>query len=339
MKIAILIPHIRLAGGTRVSITYASLLKQFGNEVTVIVPHQSLLNRTVFTAAHFSPRWASTGVPFRYVHRITSSVVKSYDAIVADSWQIAKGLAALDISAKRVHLIQHDERLYHGSPDEVSRIYASSLEKIVVSSWLQNALQTDFKKNAHLLLNSFDRNLFYPVNDARAKHENTFRILILSHPYPWKGTREAISMVTSLKQKYPSVRLVGFGARHSNFDALFDEFHFQPQKHLASLYSSSNLFLCSSWDEGFGLPSLEAMACGTPVVTYDNGGSGDFARHGETALVAPRKDATILQKYIEMIILDESLRTKLRTNALRLTASWPTWEEQAKKLEKILCQT
>lgn len=339
MKIALLIPHIRIAGGVRVSITYATLLKQFGYEVTVVVPYQPLLNRAAFTAIHFTPQWAGTNVPFRYVRRITRSVVERYGVVIADSWQLAREIISLDIPGRRMHLIQHDERLYHGNWSEVSRVYASELEKITVSSWLQETLRRDFNKNSHLLLNSFDRNLFYPTSGASAERSHTFRILVLSHPYPWKGTQEAISIVQSLKQTYPHVRLVGFGARHSGFDALFDEFHFQPPKNeFALLYGGVDLFLCTSWDEGFGLPSLEAMACGTPVVTYDNGGSRDFAHHNDTALVAPHQDKDTLQKYVERIIIDESLRTKLRENALRLTASWPTWEEQTKKLEKIICQ-
>ena len=54
------------------------------------------------------------------------------------------------------------------------------------------------------------------------------------------------------------------------------------------------IYLCPSWDEGLGMPSMEAMACGSALVTYDNGGSRDYAHDGETALVAPRRDLPAL---------------------------------------------
>lgn len=344
-NITFLLPHLKIGGGIRVALSYASNLARLGHQVEILATDQSRLKVFLKNTLHSAPIWFPAFPKEIRISWVGSSAplskkIDSADVIICDSWLMADRVLKNGFTQNVFNLVQHDERLYHGSSDAVSKVYASGLEKIVVSSWLQETLKKDFNKNSHLLLNSFDRNLFYPASGASAERHSTFRILVLSHPYLWKGTKEAISIVQSLKRTYPRVRLVGFGARHSDFDALFDEFHFQPpQEELARLYGSTDLFLCTSWDEGFGLPSLEAMACGTPVVTYDNGGSRDFAHHNDTALVAPRQDKDTLQKYVERMIVDESLRTKLRENALRLTASWPTWEEQTKKLERIVCQT
>ena len=62
------------------------------------------------------------------------------------------------------------------------------------------------------------------------------------------------------------------------------------------IYNTSRVFLCTSWVEGFGLTNVEAMACGAALVTTDNGGSRDYALHGETALVAPCGDVGSVER-------------------------------------------
>src|SRR2546428_168743 len=79
---------------------------------------------------------------------------------------------------------------------------------------------------------------------------------------------------------------------------------------LAAVYSSCEIYLCPSWDEGLGMPPMEAMACGAAVVTYDNGGCRDYARDGETALVARRRDIGDLAAKLERLVVDESLRAR-----------------------------
>ena len=92
----------------------------------------------------------------------------------------------------------------------------------------------------------------------------------------------------------------------------YDEFHANlPQARLAWLYSRCPIYLCPSWDEGLGMPPMEAMACGAALATYDNGGCRDYARDGETALVAPRRDVDALARALERLVEDAALRERL----------------------------
>jgi glycosyltransferase involved in cell wall biosynthesis len=93
-----------------------------------------------------------------------------------------------------------------------------------------------------------------------------------------------------------------------------------------------------SWDEGFGLPSLEAMACGAAVVTYDNGGSRDFAFDGKTAFVAPRRNLEILAAKLEEAITSHEKRHTIAKAGYSFVHTMPTWEEQVTKMEQILLQ-
>ena len=94
-----------------------------------------------------------------------------------------------------------------------------------------------------------------------------------------------------MKSRHPEVRLVGFGTKRPRLPLPYDEFFENPpQERLAWLYSRCPIYCCPSWDEGLGMPAMEAMACGAALCTYDNGGCRDYAIDGRTALVAPRRD-------------------------------------------------
>ena len=59
------------------------------------------------------------------------------------------------------------------------------------------------------------------------------------------------------------------------------------QPALGREYDAVSRFAVGSWFEGFGQPGLEALACGVPLVTTDNGGCREYAVHEETALMVP----------------------------------------------------
>src|SRR5207248_9510983 len=106
----------------------------------------------------------------------------------------------------------------------------------------------------------------------------------------------------------------------------YAEFHESPaQDRLAALYSSADIYLCPSWDEGLGMPRMEAMACGAALVTYDNGGCRDYARDGETALVARRRDVGDLAVKLELLASDPALRARIAAAARRLGTAAVDW--------------
>ena len=103
---------------------------------------------------------------------------------------------------------------------------------------------------------------------------------------------------------------------------------------LARLYSDSDVFVSPSWLEGFPLPPLEAMACGTPVVTTSVG-TEDYALDGLNALVVPSRQPDALAKSILQLLKDDSLREALTQEGLR-TADQFSWDRTTDCLEAIL---
>ena len=84
---------------------------------------------------------------------------------------------------------------------------------------------------------------------------------------------------------------------------------FVADAHLPALYTLASVFAFPSWYEGFGLPVLEAMACGTPVVTADNSSLPEVA--GEAALMVGAGDSDGLCWALSQALSDDGLRARL----------------------------
>lgn len=101
-----------------------------------------------------------------------------------------------------------------------------------------------------------------------------------------------------------------------------------PDGDLPALYSAATVFAYPSLYEGFGLPVLESMACGTPVVTSNVGGTGEVA--GDAALLVGPRDTQGLAEALARSLSDEVLRALLRVRGVK-RASQFSWERTARE--------
>jgi GT2 family glycosyltransferase len=108
------------------------------------------------------------------------------------------------------------------------------------------------------------------------------------------------------------------------------------QHALGREYAAARVFAVGSWFEGFCQPGLEALACGTPLVTTDNGGCREYAVDGETALVVPPRDARAMADAIRCLRDDESLGAKFVANGLELVGRDFDWERRTDEFETVL---
>jgi glycosyltransferase involved in cell wall biosynthesis len=92
---------------------------------------------------------------------------------------------------------------------------------------------------------------------------------------------------------------------------------------LVRLYSGAGCFLFPSLYEGFGLPVLEAMACGAPVVTGDTSSLPEAA--GDAALTVPPSDVEAVADAVKRVLEDTELAADLRRRGLERAAT-RTWD-------------
>jgi glycosyltransferase involved in cell wall biosynthesis len=107
---------------------------------------------------------------------------------------------------------------------------------------------------------------------------------------------------------------------------------FLPEEHLPAVYCLSDLLVFPSLYEGFGLPPLEAMACGTPVVTSNSSSLPEVV--GDAGLMVSPDDTEALVETISEVLHDSKLREVLTASGLSRAAEF-TWEAAGEKLLDI----
>ena len=129
----------------------------------------------------------------------------------------------------------------------------------------------------------------------------------------------------------------GFGSSHARLIAQRDALDlgsavtftgYVPGDHLVSLYNAATVFVMPSLSEGFGLPALEAMACGAPVAVSRRGALPEVV--GEAGAYFDPLDVDDMAGTLERILGDPTLRARLAQAALdrARTFSWVAAADQ-----------
>jgi glycosyltransferase involved in cell wall biosynthesis len=227
---------------------------------------------------------------------------------------------------------------YEMLPQEFEReLYRAPCPKICVAKWLVNVgrqlgVADDQLVHVPYGLHHEKYRVTTPVGDRPPQ------VSMLYNPHPTKAANLGLNALAEVKRRIPELRVVVFGG--------VDSIHSIPEgiTYLTSpaqdvivndVYNQSRVFINSSTLEGFGLACVEAMACGCALVTTANGGSNDYAFHGDTALVSEAEDASALADHTEYLLLDDEFRPRLALRGEEYVRRFD-WDTSAEKLEAFL---
>jgi len=105
-----------------------------------------------------------------------------------------------------------------------------------------------------------------------------------------------------------------------------------PEEDLLGLYNIAELFVFPSFYEGFGLPALEAMACGTPLITSNTSSLPEVV--GDAGVMVDPKNVSDLAEAMYKVLKSEELRKKMISKGLK-RASLFSWETSAEETLKV----
>jgi len=111
-----------------------------------------------------------------------------------------------------------------------------------------------------------------------------------------------------------------------------------PREDVLAYYAAADVYVGPSLEDAFGLPILEAMACGLPVIASSFAGASEAIEDGANGLILREpEDAAELASRIKLLASDERLRTSIGTRAARTARNY-SWEQNAAALQKVLVE-
>lgn len=183
---------------------------------------------------------------------------------------------------------------------------------------------------------------------ARSKYGLPERyIMCLASSYPHKNLPTLVRAYEMFRRRHPDteLELALLGMRregHKEIQETADrlgiaEYVHQPgriaEQDLAALYSGAEGFVFPSRFEGFGIPVLEALACGTPVASSNATALPEV--YGDAALEFPPDDIAAMADALDQLIHDDALREELITRGYRRVEMF-SWEETAQRILQLL---
>lgn len=171
-------------------------------------------------------------------------------------------------------------------------------------------------------------------------------LLYLGRIKKYKGLDALLHTVAALVARHPGIRLevAGSGddvprlqdlARTLGISERVRFLGRVTEEEKISLYRRASVALNSSLKEGWGLTSIEANGCGTPVVASNVPGLCDSVRDGETGFLVPFGDHAAMAERVGRILSDPALAAGMRESCLAWAAAH-TWDRVADRTEEVL---
>ena len=183
---------------------------------------------------------------------------------------------------------------YHQKKELFSGL--KNLTIVTPSRWLKDLVEQSFLRNypVKVIHNGIDLKTFRPdTENLPAEIKNIEKKIVLGVASVWdqrKGLQEFVKLSRLLDEDY---QVVLVGLTQKQMDDLPNEIigiaRTENIQQLASLYSAAEVFVNPTLSDNFPTTNLESLACGTPVITYNTGGSPE-AVDGKTGIVVPRGD-------------------------------------------------
>ena len=179
----------------------------------------------------------------------------------------------------------------------------------------------------HVVPLAIDHAVFTPGDEEPER-----MLLYPARPWPHKNHPRLFEAFSALRETRPRLRLVLTGGGHERLGALpeaVESLGVVTRAELAALYRRATCLVFPSLYEGFGLPPLEAMACGCPVAASNVGAMPEVC--GDAAVLF---DPTDIEDMTRAIVEADSRRDALRAKGFARAAQF-TWDETARRHEAV----
>ncbi|WP_282787925.1 glycosyltransferase family 4 protein [Flavobacterium croceum] len=282
--------------------------------------------------------------PKKYANWITNKLIENWEPADITIATHSLTVNAANVLAKKTNVYYHMQGFepWFVEDEEYKKIsldsYHFPIKKIANSSWLkEKVFSISNDPDISLVFPGLNHSIFYNKHDLLNKYNNPKIIKITSYAdsRPLKGWKESIEAMEYVfdyfKNKEVKIEWSVFGSiTNWNTDLPINYKGFLSHTQLSELYNQSHIVFIPSWFESFPLQPIEAMACGTTILTTKIG-TEDYSRHLETAFVIEPKNIELLREGLIKLIENPNLMLDLSKAGL-IEAQKYNWENSKNQL-------
>lgn len=329
LEITYIMVWTKVCGGSKIILEYASRLAKKGHKINIVTYDEK-------------PTWYLLSDKVNFIRVPNNENIENYipksDVVVATSWKCirkaiesGKGPVAF-FEQGGSHLFELDKLSKRKKEVVENRI------KLVpfiytVSKYSADKIKEIYGKDSGIVYNALETSVFYPREKERETKDVSITI-VGSEDFKFKNISEILEVIRELKCKYP-IRLNWITQTKPVVNKEEGKYAIVNPKQIVigDILRDTDIYICNSEYESFGLPTLEAMTCGAAVITTDTGGMRDFVIDGENALVINHHDKCDMKEKIERLINNKSLMKRIAENGMK-TASRFNWDNTICDMEK-----
>ncbi len=232
-----------------------------------------------------------------------------------------------------------DRREYHSRVLQMKKIQkkvAKSADKIIVPSRYLKKIVTQWgieENKINVVYNSFEGILDIEKiikNDLGLSHPT---IISAGRLVPWKGFEKLINVISELKEKIPSIKLIiiGDGPQKQNLEKIIVDKKLSQnvsllpamsKENLFEYIHSSDIFVLNTGYEGFSHQILEVLALGVPIITTNIGGNPEIIKNEENGILVDYDDVEQIKSAINKILNDRSFSGMISENGKKSVAEF-----------------
>jgi glycosyltransferase involved in cell wall biosynthesis len=279
-----------------------------------LIPNMPLLRRMVPTVVT--------------IHDLTDLRVKKYGLLRTAYRSLVNLIAA--------HVADHVVTVSENSKRDIVRLLHIPESKVSV---VYNGVSEDFHPLDHKECKDYLASTYSITGEfllapgGLSRNKNVPGLLAAMRLLKQKGRLEKLVLLGDTEDR--EAKYVASDLHQAKLDGTVVLPGFVPREDLPAFYNAALLVAYPTLYEGFGMPVLEAMACGTPVVTSNNSSLPEVA--GDAALLVNPRSPEEIADAIQRLLRDETLRADLSTRGL-LRARQFTWEQTARKTLGLLTE-
>jgi len=227
----------------------------------------------------------------------------------------------------QLNVYPHVKRDFTGFMLKQKKKWFTSLKDLTIitpSNWLSKLVKQSFFKdyNTETIYNGINLETFKPTeSDFRQKYHLEDKFIVLGVAFAW-GDKKGLNDFITLAEKLPSNYQIVLVGTNDNVDKLLPKnvisiHNTYDAKELAGIYTSSDVFVNCTKEEVLGLVNIEANACGTPVITYNTGGSPECI-DVSSGVVVEKNDIVTLEKAIIRVCTQKPFKKEDCINRAKL---------------------